>query len=57
MSDHVTMLTERRNALEKELLEMQKAFESKKEEFLKISGALEMLEILGKEQAAAEITD
>ena len=55
MSDHAKQLQERRNALEKELLEMQKVFESKKEEFLKISGALEMLEILDKERA--EITD
>jgi len=51
MSDHAKSLTERKIALEKELLDMQKLFESKKEEYLKISGALEMLEILDKEQA------
>ena len=51
MSDHKEYLTKRKDALEKEIQEMPKAFEVKKEEFLKILGAIEMLEILDKEAA------
>ena len=49
MSDHKKYLTDRKDVLEKEIQEMSKAFEVKKEEFLKILGAIEMLEILDKE--------
>ena len=51
MSDHKEYITKRKDALEKEIQEMSKAFEVKKEEFLKILGAIEMLEILDKEAA------
>jgi hypothetical protein len=51
MSEHREYLTKRKNALEKEIQEMSKTFEVKKEEFLKLLGAIEMLDILDKEAA------
>ena len=46
---HKEELTERASALQSELAEIQKQFELKKEEFLKIAGALEMLQVLENE--------
>ena len=38
-------------SLKIELQEMQKSFEMKREEFLKVQGALEMLQVLEKDKA------
>ena len=40
--------------LQSEILEIQKNFELKKEEFLKVQGALEMLQILDNEKTSKE---
>ena len=45
MADHKENLQARAEELQKEIQEMQKQFEVKKEEFLKIQGALEMLTV------------
>ena len=47
---HREELTKRATELQAELQELTKAFEVKKEEFLKVSGALEMLQILENEK-------
>jgi|TARA_B100002019_G_scaffold111962_1_gene96361 hypothetical protein len=49
MSDHKENLTKRAETLGKELQEMSKLFELKKEEFLKVQGAIEMLTVLENE--------
>mgnify|MGYP001212291514 FL=1 len=49
MSDHKENLTKRAETLGKELQEMSKQFELKKEEFLKVQGAIEMLTVLENE--------
>mgnify|MGYP001334120831 CR=1 FL=1 len=46
MSDHKENLTKRAETLQSELQDMSKLFELKKEEFLKVQGALEMLSVL-----------
>jgi len=51
---HKEELTERATQLQSEILEIQKNFELKKEEFLKVQGALEMLQILDNEKASKE---
>ena len=51
---HKEELTERAAALQSELAEIQKQFELKKEEFLKIAGALEMLQVLENEKGSQE---
>tara|TARA_B100001109_G_C18490892_1_gene302383 strand:- start:107 stop:271 length:165 start_codon:yes stop_codon:yes gene_type:complete len=51
---HKEELTERATQLQSEILEMQKNFELKKEEFLKVQGALEMLQILENEKTSKE---
>ena len=50
MADHKENLQARAEELQKEIQEMQKQFEVKKEEFLKIQGALEMLTVLESEK-------
>lgn len=57
MTDYTKELTERSENLRKELQEMQKGFESKREEFLKLQGALEMLQVLDKDSKEAEDDD
>tara|TARA_A200000113_G_C8805413_1_gene335501 strand:+ start:772 stop:969 length:198 start_codon:yes stop_codon:yes gene_type:complete len=54
MTDYAKELTERSEKLREELQEMQKTFEVKREEFLKIQGALEMLDVLEKDSKEAE---
>ena len=51
---HKEELTERASALQSELAEIQNQFELKKEEFLKIAGALEMLQVLENEKGSQE---
>ena len=51
---HREELTNRATELQAELQELTKAFEVKKEEFLKVSGALEMLQILENEKGSKE---
>ena len=51
---HKEELTERATQLQSEILEIQKNFELKKEEFLKVQGALEMLQILDNEKTSKE---
>ena len=51
---HREELTKRATELQAELQELTKAFEVKKEEFLKVSGALEMLQILENEKGSKE---
>ena len=43
MANYQRELTQRAESLKIELQEMQKSFEMKREEFLKVQGALEML--------------
>jgi chaperonin cofactor prefoldin len=57
MTDYTKELTERSETLRAELQEMQKGFESKREEFLKLQGALEMLQVLDKDSKKAEDDD
>ena len=51
---HKEELQERANALQGEIQELTRQFEVKKEEFLKVQGALEMLQILDNERASKE---
>ena len=51
---HKEELTERATKLHAENQELSKTFELKKEEFLKVQGALEMLQILDNEKASKE---
>ena len=51
---HKEDLTKRANDLQVEIQELSKTFELKKEEFLKVQGALEMLQILENEKASTE---
>ena len=51
---HKEDLTKRANDLQVEIQELSKTFELKKEEFLKVQGALEMLQILENEKASKE---
>lgn len=57
MTDYTKDLTERSEKLRLELQEMQKGFEMKREEFLKLQGALEMLQVLDKDSKEAEDDD
>tara|TARA_B100001996_G_scaffold110328_1_gene83469 strand:- start:1673 stop:1843 length:171 start_codon:yes stop_codon:yes gene_type:complete len=50
MADHKANLEARAQELQKEIQQMQQQFEVKKEEFLKIQGALEMLQVLNTEE-------
>ena len=50
MSSHKESLAQRAEVLQKEIVELQKQFELKKEEFLKVQGALEMLQVLENEK-------
>jgi len=50
MADHKENLQTRAQELQAEIQEMQKQFEVKKEEFLKIQGAIEMLTVLESEK-------
>tara|TARA_B100000287_G_C20528646_1_gene739897 strand:- start:458 stop:637 length:180 start_codon:yes stop_codon:yes gene_type:complete len=50
MSSHKDSLSQRAEVLQKEIVELQKQFELKKEEFLKVQGALEMLQVLENEK-------
>lgn len=43
-----TQLTERAETLRNELIELEKQFNTKKEEYLKVQGALEALEIISQ---------
>ena len=51
MANYQAELTQRAESLKIELQEMQKSFEMKREEFLKVQGALEMLQVLEKDKA------
>ena len=57
MANYQAELTQRAESLKIELQEMQKSFELKREEFLKVQGALEMLQVLEKDKAAEEDDD
>ena len=50
MADHKANLEARAQELQKEIQQMKQQFEVKKEEFLKIQGALEMLQVLNTEE-------
>ena len=50
MSNHKESLAQRAEVLQKEIVELQKQFELKYEEFLKVQGALEMLQVLENEK-------
>ncbi len=50
MANHQESLAQRAEVLQKEIVELQKQFELKKEEFLKVQGALEMLQVLENEK-------
>ena len=50
--NHREELSERATKLQAEIQELSKTFEIKKEEFLKVQGALEMLQILDNEKAS-----
>ena len=54
MANYQQELTQRSESLRIELQEMQKSFEAKREEFLKVQGALEMLQVLEKDKAAED---
>tara|TARA_B100000886_G_scaffold199217_1_gene137332 strand:- start:170 stop:400 length:231 start_codon:yes stop_codon:yes gene_type:complete len=49
---HKDELTERARVLQSEIQELNRNFELKKEEFLKVQGALEMLQILENEKSS-----
>ena len=49
---HKEDLTKRATDLQSEIQELSKTFEMKKEEFLKVQGALEMLQILDNEKGS-----
>ena len=51
---HKDELTERARVLQSEIQEINRNFELKKEEFLKVQGALEMLQILENEKGSKE---
>ena len=51
---HKEELTERARVLQSEIQEINRNFELKKEEFLKVQGALEMLQILENEKGSKE---
>ena len=51
---HKDELTERAKTLQAEIQELNRNFELKKEEFLKVQGALEMLQILENEKGSKE---
>ena len=51
---HKEDLTKRANDLQAEIQDLSKTFELRKEEFLKVQGALEMLQILENEKASKE---
>ena len=51
---HKEDLTKRATDLHVELQELRKTFELKKEEFLKVQGAFEMLQILENEKTSKE---
>ena len=51
---HKDELTERARVLQLEIQEINRNFELKKEEFLKVQGALEMLQILENEKGSKE---
>lgn len=51
---HKEDLQKRANDLQAEIQELSKTFELRKEEFLKVQGALEMLQILENEKASKE---
>ena len=51
---HKDELTERAKSLQAEIQELNRNFELKKEEFLKVQGALEMLQILENEKGSKE---
>jgi hypothetical protein len=57
MTDYAKELTERSENLREELQEMQKAFEAKREEYLKLQGALEMLQVLDSDSKKAKSAD
>ena len=50
MANHQDSLSQRAEVLQKDIVELQKQFELKKEEFLKVQGALEMLQVLENEK-------
>ena len=50
MANHQDSLSQRAEVLQKEIVELQKQFELKKEEFLKVQGALEMIQVLENEK-------
>ena len=52
---HKEDLTERARVLQAEIQELNKTFEIKKEEFLKVQGALEMLQILENEKSSQKV--
>tara|TARA_B100000287_G_scaffold156420_1_gene147560 strand:- start:888 stop:1064 length:177 start_codon:yes stop_codon:yes gene_type:complete len=54
MAEHKENLQARAEELQKEIQELQKQFEVKKEEFLKIQGALEMLQVIENERNSEE---
>jgi len=51
---HKDELMQRSTQLQTEIQEIQQSFELKKEEFLKVQGALEMLQILENEKTSKE---
>ena len=51
---YIVNLTDTINANQAEIQELNRAFELKKEEFLKVQGALEMLQILENEKGSKE---
>tara|TARA_B100000902_G_C27322473_1_gene925675 strand:- start:3132 stop:3305 length:174 start_codon:yes stop_codon:yes gene_type:complete len=57
MANYSKELTERSENLRAELQEMQKNFEAKREEYLKLQGALEMLQVLDNDSKEAEDDD
>ena len=50
MAEHKEQLQKRAQELNEEIVAIQKQFEVKKEEFLKVQGALEMLQIIENEK-------
>ncbi len=54
MADHKEQLQKRAQELNEEIVALQKQFEVKKEEFLKVQGALEMLQIIENERNSEE---
>ena len=54
---HKEELQGRANALQQEIQDLSKQFEMKKEEFLKVQGALEMLQILENEKNSKKLDE